>query len=314
MKAKALFILLFLTTLHFSATGNPGKNDIHPKHDAASLVMHALSARAHNYPSTNNTMNAFYKERVEKNNTCITVNEAILDVNKASYLNSRRDVVAIRDIRGNCTPGKNDDLLVKLQGGPLSALELDVVKYPFLGSFSHKIDESYEFEYAKSEKHGNKEFYVVSFTQKPSDNRTLYRGNIFIEKNSLAIGKIEYSMNVENREWSYDNFFVKRPKGSKVQMISADYVVNYREYDGKWYYDYSTSDIKFNLMNPKDNSYDIYNVSTQMAVTTLIADNFTIDKKDMLNSKDVLTDKVLDHKIASEWDIYNLIMLMAANF
>ncbi|MPM38238.1 hypothetical protein SDC9_84867 [bioreactor metagenome] len=67
-------------------------------------------------------------------------------------------------------------------------------------------------------------------------------------------------------------------------------------------------------MNPKDNSYDIYNVSTQMAVTTLIADNFTIDKKDMLKSKDVLTDKVLDHKIASEWDIYNLIMLMAANF
>ena len=51
-----------------------------------------------------------------------------------------------------------------------------------------------------------------------------------------------------------------------------------------------------------------------MAVTTLIADNFTIDKKDMLKSKDVLTDKVLDHKIASEWDIYNLIMLMAANF
>jgi hypothetical protein len=97
-------------------------------------------------------------------------------------------------------------------------------------------------------------------------------------------------------------------------MVSADYVVNYREYDNKWYFDYSTSNVTFNILNKLESTYDVYNINSQLAVTNLVADGFTIDKKDMLKSTDILADKIGDYKIASEWDVYNLIMLLAINY
>jgi hypothetical protein len=157
-------------------------------------------------------------------------------------------------------------------------------------------------------------FYVVAFDQKIKDEETLYNGKIYIDSKSSAIGKIEFSMNVENNTDSYKLFLKSKPKKSTVNMMSANYVVNYREYNGQWYLDYTTSDITFYLEKNKKEPADIYTISSQLAVTSLIAEKFSIDKKDLLKSTDVLADKIGDFKVASEWDIYNLIMLLAINY
>jgi len=259
-------------------------------------------------------MNAFYKERVTKNNDCLSLNEAILNINKTSYITPKDDQIAVKDARGNCNTKLMDPIFVKLQGGPVTALELDLVKHPFLGCEKYNIGDYYEFEYSKPVSMYGKNFYVVNFKQKYADGEMLFRGKLFIDAQSLAIAKAEYSMNVEKRDYAYTRFLKSKPKHSDVKMIAADYVVNYREYNNKWYFDYSTSNVTFNILNKEESTYDIYNLNSQLAVTNLIAENFTIDKKDLLKSTDILADKISDYKVASEWDVYNLIMLLALNY
>lgn len=316
MKTKIFFlaVAILATTLSAGAANQASSDLSNPKFDALTLVQRSLSQISVNYPKSDNQMNAFYKERVTKNNDCLSLNEAILNINKTSYITPKDDQIAVKDARGNCNTKLMDPIFVKLQGGPVTALELDLVKHPFLGCEKHNIGDYYEFEYSKPVNMYGKNFYVVNFKQKYADGEMLFRGKLFIDAKSLAIAKAEYSMNVEKREYAYTRFLKSKPKHSDVKMIAADYVVNYREYNNKWYFDYSTSNVTFNILNKLESTYDIYNLNSQLAVTNLIAENFSIDKKDLLKSTDILADKISDYKVASEWDVYNLIMLLAINY
>lgn len=316
MKIKVLLLsVLVMFAITSIQAGVVAKSDVkNPKSDPATLVQIALSKISENYSSEESKINAFYKERVIRNNDCVSVNEAILNISKSPYKGWKKDLVAVKDVRGNCDFSKVDTLMVKLQGGPISALELDVVKHPFLGCEIQEVRDKYNFEYLQPVEMYGKTFYVVSFEQKNRGEEMLFRGKIFIDSKSTAIGKIEFSMNVENNRDSYKVFLKRKPKKSNVNMMAADYVVNYREYNGKWYLDYTTSDVTFYVEKSKNKPADIYSISSQLAVTSLIADNFTIAKKDLLKSTDILADKIGEFKIASDWDIYNLKMLLAINY
>ena len=309
MKTKNLILLFTAIFLSITAISK----DKNQKYDAATLVKKSLSLIGKNYGDSPNYMNAFYKEKIQQNNTCITTNEALLNIQKSSYLTSKPDLAAIAQIRGKCNPNENSGFMIKLQRGPITALELDILKKPFLGAFPHEIEESYTFEYSQPVTINNRELYVILFNQKVSEERTLYRGKIYIDKSTLAVSKIEYSMNIENKFNSSAHFLIDKPKGHDIKMISANYMVIYKEYEGKWYFDYSTSDLNFNIMNREECTYNTYNINTQIAVTNLVADNFTIDKSNLLKNSDNLTDKAKEYNTSSEWDIYNLILLTAAN-
>lgn len=309
MKTKHVFILFTALLLSISTTAQEKSH----KYNAETLVKKSLSLIGSNYADSPNYMNAYYKEMVKQNNSCITTNEALLNIKKSSYLTSKQDQVSIAKIKGECNPSQQDELLVKLQGGPTSALSMDIAKRPFLGALAHEVEKSYTFEYADPTTINNRECYVITFEQKPSDARMLYRGKIYIDKASLAIAKMEYSRNVEDRDYSYTTFFTKRPKGHSVKMLSANYVITYKEYNDKWHFNYSTSDINFNMEDNSDHTYNTYNVNSQIAVTNLIAENLTINKGDLLKRSDILTDKAKESSDTSEWDIYNKIMLIAAN-
>lgn len=316
MKTKffTLALVLFAFTINTEAKNIANAQLENPKITAATLVQRSLKSVHKNYSKEDNQMNAFYKERVIKNNEALSINEAILDINKASYISPKKDMVAVRDIRGNANNAEFDSLMIKLQGGPVTALQLDVIKYPFLGSEIHNLTNYYDFDYSTPQELNGKMFYVVNFNQKYSNGEMLFRGKIFIEPVSLAIAKVEYSMNVERRGYAYEKFMKRKPKDCDVHMISASYVVNYKQYNNKWYFDYSTSDISFYLSKDSKSVPNVYTVSSQMAVTNLLADGIHIDKKEMLKSTDILSDMVKDFKVASDWDIYNLIMLLAINY
>lgn len=309
MKTKKVIILFAAIFLSLSAFSQ----EIINNNNAVQLVKKSLSLIGKNYADSPSFMNAYYKEMVKQNNTCVTTNEALLNIQKASYLTSKRDIISMAKIKGDCNPDESDNYIVKLQGGPHSALAVDIMKSPFLGAYDYMIEQSYNFDFAEPITIGDNEYYVVLFDQKPSEERVLYRGKLYIEKSSLAIAKIEYSMNIEKRYSSFDNFIIKKPKGYNIKMISANYVVTYKKYNDKWYLNYTNSDINFNMISRLDNTYDTYNVKSEIALTKLIANNITLDKKNLLTSKDILTDKVKGNQNNSDWEIYNKIMLLAAN-
>ena len=202
---------------------------------------------------------------------------------------------------------------VKLQGGPVTSMDLDVAKNPFLGSPLYELEKNYIFEYLPSVKIHGKDFYVVKFEPKNGADHIMYKGKIYIEKSSYAIGKVEFSLCNNNLSSSHDLFLKSKPSDTDFKMIQANYVVNYREYGNKWYLDYTTSDVSFYLKRANETP-EYYSVNSQLAVTSLIAEEFKLDKKELLKSTDILSDMVQDIKMASDWDIYNLIMLLAINY
>jgi hypothetical protein len=96
------------------------------------LVISALNKIPENYPEETMQMTGFYREMIRKGNTYVTLTEAVLDINKASYARLYgMDQVGVFKGRGSVDWSRIDTVFVKFRGGISSALEIDVAKYPF---------------------------------------------------------------------------------------------------------------------------------------------------------------------------------------
>ncbi len=54
-----------------------------------------------------------------------------------------------------------------------------------------------------------------------------------------------------------------------------------------------------------------YTLRSQLAVTNLTSKDVKIDKKDLLKPSDIVAEKVKEYNDTTNWDVYNLIMLLA---
>ncbi len=313
---KPIISILLLSTMLLTSAleAEPSNSSVvkNPRFSASNLVRMSLNNIHKNYPAENNMMTAFYRESINKNSSSLSCNEAILDINKSSYLNSQDDKIVIRKARcNNPVLQGTDAIMLKLQGGPSSALFIDVAKYPFLGTKVAEIEDSYTFRYSKPEVIDNVSYYVVEFDEKVAGEQILYRGKLFIEKNSLAIGRVEFAMNVESRGDAYMNFLMHKPASMKMDVKSAKYTVNYKKYIDKWYFDYSVSEIKFNIKADRKSAGNEYTLKSQLAVTSFLTKDIHIDKKDLLKPADILADKINQYDDGTDWEIYNKIMYLA---
>jgi len=282
-----------------------------PDFNASVLVNSAFRNISKNYTKQNSFISAYYKEVITKDDKAFSINEAILDIDKASYLTSKPDKIAVKNVRVSSRPKMTDPFLVKLQGGPNTSLILDLVKYPFLGCEPSQINDYYTFEYESPVNIDNKLFYVVRFDQKYLGEDILFRGKLYIEANSHAIGKVEFAMNVEKRGDAYMNFVKEKPSYLNIDVKYANYTVGYKEFNNKWLFEYSRSDVKFEAKNKKRGIFNEYLVSSKMVVTKVNAPGVKIDKNNIMRSTDILADRVQGGDDSLIWELYDEMMLLA---
>ena len=93
------------------------------------LVMAAIRKIPQNYSRQPQLYNCFYRETAMKRQHYICVSEGVVDMYKTSYQQGTgRDRVAIRKGRRLLSPKRNDTLSVKVMGGPVASVQLDLVK------------------------------------------------------------------------------------------------------------------------------------------------------------------------------------------
>ena len=232
------------------------------------LLLAALYRIKQNYPDKHVGMTAFYRELVKKGNSkYLTMNEAILDINKAPYNSYQIDRVGIYKGRGSQNYDATDTLFIKYQGGVVSILEIDQAKNPFALVSLYEVPHFYDVKSEPAEFVGDRMFYVLSFDQKPSVEDIYMRGKVYIDSESLAIGRIEMWMNVEGREDAVELFVLKRPQSTRFEVKSASYVINYKCTDNKWYYDYGKMELKFETRRKRSLFRNHYTVLSEIAVT-----------------------------------------------
>ncbi len=277
-------------------------------HDPYELVLAALYRIKQNYPTHHVGMTAFYREMVKKGNTkYLTMNEAILDIDKAPYGSYQNDRIGIYKGRGSQNYDSTDTLFVKYQGGVVSILQIDQAKDPFATVSINDLPRFYEFKTEPSEFSGERMYYVVSFNQKPGLDEIYFRGKIYIDSESLAIGRVEMNMNVEGREDAADIFVIKRPNDTRFEVKSAGYVVNYKPVDGKWYYDYAKMEVKFETRKRRSLFKNHFTVMSEIAITDHKENPPKIEGDARVKFKDQMTEKVSAFTDGNFWENYNVI-------
>ena len=276
--------------------------------DPEEILRAALYKVRDNYPTERVGMTAFYREMVKKgNNKYLTMNEAILDIDKAPYGSFRADRAGVYKGRGSQNYDATDTLFIKYQGGVISILQIDQAKNPFACVNIQDIGQYYDFQMEPVTFMGSRAFYVIRFNQKKYVEDMLMRGRVFIDSETLAIGRVEMKMNVEGREDAASAFVLKRPLDTRFEVESADYVVNYKLSGDKWYYDYARVEVVFKTRKRRSLFSNHYTVMSEIAITDHRDEPVPIEKDAQIKFRDQMTVKVSAFTDPDFWENYNVI-------
>ncbi|MCU0455125.1 MAG: carboxypeptidase-like regulatory domain-containing protein [Bacteroidales bacterium] len=276
--------------------------------DPVDIVSKAIGRIDRNYENVPNLMTAFYRETIRKNRTYVSIGEAVVEIMKAPYNNDLRfDNARMYKGRKSADVEKMDTVLFKLQGGPISALDLDLAKNT---EAVLTLDAMKYYNYSLSSviEINGKPHYVIDFIQKPSVDIPLFMGSLYIEMDSFAITEAEFGFNLSDKAAAQSIFIRKKPLGMDVTPELASYRTKYREQNGKWYFEYSRAEVKFKVDWKKKLFHTYYTTMAEIAITDRTAEEvIKFAGKERLRYTDVFSEKVSDFADPDFWGEYNVI-------
>ncbi len=271
------------------------------------LVQGILKHLSKNYAQKPNMMEGFYRESIRKNRHYVALSEAVVDIYKSPYRHGRGDQVQIYKERKSRDVRRMDTLLFKLQGGPLMALNLDVVRKP-QQLFAPSIINDYDYKLKTITEINGRLHYIIQFKQKKEIEYPLYQGTLYIEADNLALTSAKFSLNMENIADVRRMFVRRKPMGVKITPMTAEYMVNYREKDGKWYFTYSRTYLKFKCKWKRKLFNSKFTVTTELAITDRDTTNIQRFKnKSRFKRNQIMNDKLSDFQDINFWGNKNTI-------
>ncbi len=276
--------------------------------DPVELLKMAYRRINENYNLNPEMQVGFYRETVKQNRSYVAVAEAVLDVYKSPYT-SLMDYDRVRIFKGRKSEEvkKMDTLMFKLQGGPRTSFLLDVVKNP--GEIlSEEYFDMYNFTFAGFAAIDGRDNYVIKFDQREGVEIPLYKGTIYLDTKNMAFSRIDFSFSDKALEVADNELVRKKPMDLKIDVLGADYMINYRVLDEKWYLNHVRSELVFKCIWKKKRFNATYTTALEMAVTDRNTDNITKAKyRDQSKMNDIFADKVNAYKDEDFWGDYNYI-------
>jgi hypothetical protein len=233
-------------------------------------ILNAAVNKFHiNYPQKPTNLTSFYRESVLKNNKYMIYMESVLDIYKHSYSNrTALERVKVFKSRKIYDVSRLDTISFRLKGGINGCLKLDIVKNlpEFLNEeFTHL----YQYRLEDISTYDNRSVYIIGFKPKPNLSDPLLEGRVFVETNSLAIIRAEFGYNKMRLSELRNRFIVKGSAKTKARPTLVDYVVSYRNIDGKYYLNHALGNLKFKVKNKKKLFSSVFSTSFEMATTDL---------------------------------------------
>ena len=295
-----------IITLSTSITELSTVNINAPK-DAKALVIAALKKKGDNYIGERTIMTAFYRETIKKGRKNASLTEAVVKVFKQPNKAARKDVVELVKSRKNTNYSRLDTLAVKLQGGPYSTLYSDIVKYPQY-IFTEDTFPYYDFSFDTPSQINNRQVYVVKFKQQANVVTPFYLGKLYIDSETFSLVSAVYQLNVENKDEAVNLFVRKKPRQVKVEPITAEYRVDYKAKNGKWYYSYSNIQLVFRVKWRKKLFGSNYSLNIEMAITDWKENLGTkINSEKRIRPTAILSDETSGFSDPAFWGAYNII-------
>ena len=217
------------------------------RNDPLEIVKAAMDRIEKNYPQKPELVRCFYRETARRGSRFISVAEAVTDMYKTGYSRGpERDAVAILKGRRLMSMKARDTLGVKIQGGPVMPLMVDIAKnreyvlkaedfglYDFLMDMPALIDDRLQ--------------YVVSMQPKMHTMYPLMYGKLFIDQETLAFTRAELQLDVSNWRSASDYMLVKKPFGLRFRPKELTMTIVYTtDMQGVTRMSYVRNEMRFN--------------------------------------------------------------------
>ena len=277
--------------------------------DAKELVLKAMEKISDNYPNVPNLLRGFYRETVQKRNHFTSISEGVVDVYKTAYdKGDWRDGVAILKGRRLLSQRPSDTLSVKLQGGPVLPIMLDVVKEKDVLLNPEELD-NYTFRYVTMSKADDRNQYVVEISPLYVMPYALYHGRLYIDQETLAFTRIDLSLDMNDTDKVTQMILRKKPLGLRFTPHELSIYIDYKTDDGVTRINYIRNVIRFRCDWKRKLFKSNYTVTSEMVVTDRQEgkDLKPIRSRDTFNRKDNFYDKVVYFDDPDFWGKDNII-------
>jgi len=272
------------------------------------IIKEVITSVSDNYAGIPNLMTSFYRETIRKNKSYVSIAEAVIEIFKAPYNNAfRNDMARVYMGRKNVEVTRFDTVLFKLQGGPTTTLQLDMIKNPY-SILSMEAMSSYDYKLVNIVVIDEMPHYVIEFHQKPDIDIPLFYGRLFIEMETFALTEAAFSMNLEDKDEASQMFIRKKPLGMKATPVMTSYRVKFREQEGKWYFAYSRAEVKIKINWKKKLFNTNYTTMSEIAVTDrTIEEVIKFESSERLRKGDIFTQQLSAFTDPDFWGDYNVI-------
>ena len=273
------------------------------------LVEEAIRKIDVNYPQKANLLRGFYRETAQKRQRFISVSEGVVDVYKTPYFRMDwRDGVSILKGRRLLSQRKNDTLAVKLQGGPVLPVALDVVKDRDILLNSKELD-NYTFRYKGAKQLGDKMQFVIEISPLLVRDYPLYVGELYIDQETLAFTRIDLQLDMSNTDKVTQSILRKKPAGLRFTPREHSLVIDYKTDGGVTRLNYIRNVIRFRCDWRKRLFKSNFTVVSEMVVTDRddSEDIKPIKVRDSFNRRDNFYDKVIYFDDPHFWGSENII-------
>lgn len=273
------------------------------------LVEKALRKISSNYSDSDNLFSVFYRETVQKNQRFIGISEAVMNVYKTDYKvrNVNLDRVQLQKGRRLASQKKSDTLAVKIVGGPLMPVYMDIVKNPD-GLLDEQLLPCYAFRLESSVVLDDRLQYVVSFRPMVSLDYALYKGTLYIDQESLAFTRAIFELDLSDKSKAVRSILQKKPAGLRFKPQLVSFLITYRIQNGKSYLNYLRNEIRFKCDWKKRLFSSSFTTTTEMVMVDR-EDNpaENIKYKDSFKQREVFYDVVEEYWNEDFWKDYNII-------
>ena len=275
--------------------------------DPRQLMRIAMSKIPENYSRKPELTECFYRETAMKRQNYIYVAEGVLDMYKTSYSKGVwRDRVAIRKGRRLLSPRQKDTLSVKVIGGPVQPVQLDVVKNPdFL--LNPEDLENYSFELLPSQMIDDREQFVVAISPLIPQPYALYYGRFYIDRETLAFTRVELELDMSDRQKATNYMLVKKPLGVRFRPREMSLLIDYKTDGNITRISYVRNTFRFNCDWKRRLFATSFTAVCEMVVTDRAEEAHPIDGRQSFDSRDAFYDKVDYFRDPDFWRDYNII-------
>jgi hypothetical protein len=260
-----------------------------------------------NYALNSKLMNAFYRETVKQDDQYINVSEAVIEVLKAPYQNDfRNDLVRLEKGRQSPDVQPFKWMNFKLQGGPFTITQLDVVKSQenFL---SKEYEHMYKYKISRVIWYHDNPVYVLEFEPLPGNDFYGFVGEMYVHRETFAVVHARFGFDRAGLKKATPILVKRTPPGVNARPSFVEYQVSYQKYQDKWQLATARTSIKFKIRSRRNKINSEFHSVSELLVTNIQPTELKrFRREDSFSQRDIFVEMIGSYD-PEFWGNFNII-------